>query len=267
MALAALLKPKQANVPRLKLLLVDDGTLITAPLMRALTDAGFRVELVADPEYALADTRGQRYDAVAINADLAQVNALWLCLALRVQGCSSVIMIVGEAPSEIDQLAAWRAGANDRVARTIPREVLVERLLAHVAGARIKLTGLLHPVSAELPSSAGMLTMSLVPTVVMLDDEPLSLTRIQERLFARLWSARGAAVPPDELIASAWLGRKVAASTLQVHLAQLRRKLNKLGLAIERIGVRGYRLPSILPPATRKNVMTSPQPKELGIPQ
>lgn len=246
-------KSSKADVSRLKLLLVDGGTLVTPSLMRALTDGGFRVELVADPEYALADTRGQRYDAVAINADLAGVNALWLCLALRVQGCPSVIMIIGEASSETDHLAAWRAGATDRVGHEIPREALVERILAHVAGARIKVAGLVYPVTAELPTDAGVFTMSLVPTVVMLDDRPISLTRIEERLFARLWSAKGATVPPGELIASAWLGRKVSVATLQVHLSQLRRKLKKLGLAIEWVGPRGYRLPSLLPPIARKN--------------
>jgi DNA-binding response OmpR family regulator len=250
-------KSNRTDAPRLRLLLVDDGSLITPPLMRALTEGGFRVELVADAEYALADSRGQRYDAVAINADFTAINALWLCLALRVQGCPSVIMIIGEASNETDQLAAWRAGANDRVAQAIPREVLVERILAHVAGARIKVTGMLYPVTAELPTGAGVFTMSLVPTLVMLDDKPVSLTRIEERLFARLWSARGAAVPPDELIVSAWLGRRVAMSTLQVHLYQLRRKLNKLGLAIERVGIRGYRLPSLMPPAVRKNAVGS----------
>jgi DNA-binding response OmpR family regulator len=246
-------KFNKTGASRLKLLLIDEGTLVTPPLMRALTDAGFRVELIADPEYALADTRGQRYDAVAINADLAEANALWVCLALRVQGCPSVIMIIGEAPSETDQLAAWRAGATDRVGHEMPREALVERILAHIAGARIKVAGLVYPVTAELPTDAGLFTMSLVPTVVMLDDNPVSLTRIEERLFARLWAAKGAAVPPEELVVSAWLGRKVAPATLQVHVSQLRRKLNKLGLAIERVGQRGYRLPSLTPPISRKS--------------
>jgi DNA-binding response OmpR family regulator len=250
-------KSNKADASRLKLLLVDEGTLVTPPLMRALTDGGFRVELVADPEYVLADTRGQRYDAVAINADFAEVNALWLCLALRVQGCPSVIMIIGEASTEIDQLAAWRAGATDRVGHEMPREALVERILAHVAGARIKLNGLVYPVTAVLPTGAGVFTVSLVPTLVMLDEKPVSLTRIEERLFARLWAAKGAAVPPEELIASAWLGRKIAPATLQVHVSQLRRKLNKLGLAIERIGQRGYRVPSLMPPIVRKNGTTS----------
>lgn len=241
---------------RLRLLLVDDGRLVTPPLMQALTAGGFRVELVADPEYALADTRGQRYDAVAINADFPGINAIWLCLALRVQGCPSVIVIIGEALSESDQLAAWRAGATDRLARATPGEALVERIVARVDGARVKVTGLIYPVSAELPTRTGRFTLSLVPTVVMFEDKPISLTRIEERLFARLWSAQGAAVPSEELIASAWFERPVATTTLRVHLYQLRRKLNKLGLAVERVGVRGYRLPSLVPPIPRQNGKT-----------
>jgi two-component system, OmpR family, response regulator len=242
---------------RLKLLLVDDGTLITPALMRALTNAGFRVELVANAEFALADSRGQQYDAVAINDAFNEVDALWLCLALRVQGCAGVIMIIGEAPTETEQLAAWRAGANDHVPQAMPRDALVERIAAHVSGSRIRVTGLLHPVTAELPTSAGRFRMSLVPTLVTLDEKPFALTRIEERLFARLWAARGAAVPSEELIASAWLGRRVAIATLRVHLYQLRRKLDKLGLTIERIGSRGYRLPSLLPASTRRNGMPS----------
>lgn len=238
---------------RLRLLLVDDGRLVTPPLMQALTAGGFRVELVADPEYALADTRGQRYDAVAINADFPGINALWLCLALRVQGCPSVIVIIGEASNETDQLAAWRAGATDRLTHAMPGDALVERIVARIDGARIKVTGLVYPVTAELPTRAGRFTLSLVPTVVMLEDKPISLTRIEERLFARLWSAQGAAVPPDELIASAWLGQRVATATLRAHVYQLRRKLNKLGLILERVGVRGYRLPSLVPPIPRQN--------------
>ena len=95
--------------------------------------------------------------------------------------------------------------------------------------------------------------MSLVPTLVSVDDKPFALTRIEERLFARLWAARGAPVPNEELVASAWVGRRVAASTLKVHLYQLRRKLSKVGLPIERVGVRGYRLPSPVPEGRQRN--------------
>jgi DNA-binding response OmpR family regulator len=247
-------KTSEAPDPvRLRLMIVDDGSLVTPPLTRALTQAGFRIELVADPDYALSDTRGQTYDAIIINSDYADVDALWLCQALRIQGFLSVIVVLTDAPSETDQLAAWRAGANDRVGRSIPRERLVERILAQIDGARIKVTGLLYPVTAELPTSAGVITMSLVPTLVTLDKRPVTFTRIEERLLARLWSARGAVVPVSELIASAWLDRQVLPPTFQSHLYQLRRKLRKLGLNVERVGARGYTVSSFLPSNGGKN--------------
>jgi DNA-binding response OmpR family regulator len=173
---------KTPDSGRLQLLLVDDGTLVTAPFMRAFADRGFRVELVADPELALADARAQLFDAVVINADFAEANALWLCLALRVQGYASAITIVGQGPTDATQLAAWRAGATDRVAHAMPPEALVKRILAHIAGARIKVTGLVHPVTAELPTDAGLLTVSLVPTFIMLDDRPGSDVGRQHRV-------------------------------------------------------------------------------------
>src|SRR5262245_40624175 len=48
---------------RLKLMVVDDGPLVSS-LAHALSSGGFRIELAPDPDQALADTRGQRYDAI-----------------------------------------------------------------------------------------------------------------------------------------------------------------------------------------------------------
>ena len=226
------------------MLVVDDGLLVTPPLLRALTQSGFSVQFVADSQYALTDTRGQRYDAILINSDFAGVDALWLCRALRVQGCLSVIIILAGARGKTDQLAAWRAGATDRVGKRMPRQRLVERIIAHIDGSRIKVTGLMYPVTAELPTTAGVVTMALVPTLVALDRHPIALTRLEERLFARLWAAQGAAVSASELITSIWLSRRTPIATLRVHVHQLRQKLRRFGLVVERAGTDGYRISS-----------------------
>jgi DNA-binding response OmpR family regulator len=123
----------------------------------------------------------------------------------------------------------------------MPFEAFVQRLVAQVTGAKVRAAGLLNPVTAALPTDAGVLTLTLVPVAVMVDDRPLSLTRIEERLFGRLSSARGAAVSINELIATAWPAKHVPPATLHVHLHQLRRKLAKLGFTIERVGAAGYR--------------------------
>jgi DNA-binding response OmpR family regulator len=238
----------------LTVLIVDGGRLITEELMEALTEGGFHTNLVSNTNYALSRTRGERYDAVIINSDFAKVDALWLCQALRVQGCLSVIVVVSGGPSTTDELAAFRAGATDRVGHDVPRSALVERILAHIAGARIRVAGLLYPVTAELPTTAGRCTMSLVPTLVALDGRPLSFTRTEERLFARLWAAEGAVVSPDELIRSGWLGQKVRQPTLRVHVHELRKKLGRLGLSIEHVEgdeseETGYRFAPLVPPS------------------
>ena len=218
--------PEAEDSERPRLMIVDGGELVNEQLMQALTHAGFRIEVVANSSYVLTDTRGQRFDAIIMNGDFTEVNPLRLCLALRVQGCSSVITVIGKGPNVADELEAFRAGATERVEHTMPRDALVQRILAHIAGARIRVTGLLYPATAELPTKAGVFTMSLVPTLVTLNERPLSFTRTEERLFARLWAAQGAVVPRHELIASGWPGRKVGLPTLQVHLSQLRRKLS-----------------------------------------
>jgi DNA-binding response OmpR family regulator len=234
-------KLQRAKPSRFRLMVVDNGRLV-ASLGDALDDGGFRVEYATNPERALENVRGQRYEVILINGDSAKVDPLGLCVALRRQGCLSAIVIASEAASEADEVNALRAGANEQIARAIPERTFVERLLAHMAGARIRATGLLYPATADVRTRATMITMSFVPTIVKGDDRLVSFTRIEERLFARLWAAREAVVAFDELVAAAWLGRPVGQPTLQVHVHHLRRKLGKLGLVIERVTGRGYRL-------------------------
>lgn len=243
----------EAEIMGLKLLFVDDGSLLAPPLMAALSEHGFRIELVANPRHALADTRGKRHDAVLVNADMQEVKALSLVRALRTQGVSNVITVIKDGANAEDELAAWRAGASDCVSRALPHEALLQRLLAQVAGAKVKVPVLLHPTKASLPTDAGVLTLTIVPVAIPLDDGRLALTRIEERLFGRLWAAHGAAVPPAELIGSAWPGAKIAAGTLHVHLHQLRRKLAKVGVAIERPSDSGYRISLETRQISRKN--------------
>lgn len=132
--------------------------------------------------------------------------------------------------------------------------------MAYVAGMRIRVAGLLHPATSELPTPAGMVTLSLVPTLVSIGDRLVSFTRIEERLFARLWIGRQAVIPASELIASAWLGRRVSAPTLQVHLSVLRRKLGKLGGAIESVPGQGYRF-SLGAPTNIRKIRPSLRPR------
>ncbi len=117
-------------------------------------------------------------------------------------------------------------------------------------------------VTAEIRTHAGTLSFSLVPSPVALDGRRLDLTRSEERLLAHLWGARGQAVTAAELAAAVWSAERASLKALRVHLSKLRPKLAKVGLEIETLKGRGYRL-SIVPPhaAEPKLVKEGPGPR------
>jgi two-component system response regulator TctD len=231
----------RASQAPLRTLWVDHGSLVDETLVVSLAGQGFRLELVPDASQALEFSRVEAYDVVLINADLEGVDGAGLSKSLRSEGCPSVIVLLSEDPTQAGHVAALSAGANDYLGKATPPGALIDRLRAHVAGSRIKSADLPFPVTAEVTSAAGVLTLSLTPTLVALDGRALMLTRVEEKLLARLWMGRGAVVSWDELAESIGIGRPVTPHTLRVHLSRLRRKLRKLGLVIEHVRGEGDR--------------------------
>jgi hypothetical protein len=111
-------------------------------------------------------------------------------------------------------------------------------------------------VTAQVRTRAGKLTVALVPSVVALDGRRLPLTRSEERLLARLWAARGRAVPASELVSAVLPHEEASVKALRVHVSKLRPKLRALGLHIETLKGRGYRLEIMAPLPEGKSVKT-----------
>lgn len=100
----------------------------------------------------------------------------------------------------------------------------------------------IQETTGKLETARGTLTIQLIPSVVALDGHPLSFTKTEERLLARLWGARGRAVAPLELAAAVWPGEAPSVKALRVHVSKLRPKLAEVGLRIDTLKGQGYRL-------------------------
>jgi DNA-binding response OmpR family regulator len=100
-------------------------------------------------------------------------------------------------------------------------------------------------MTESIQTRLGSLTIKLVPAVVAFDGRPLPLTRTEELVLARLWAARGRTVAPEELAAAVSPG-DLSVKALRVHLSKLRPKLAAIGLVVETLKRRGYRL-SVVP--------------------
>jgi DNA-binding winged helix-turn-helix (wHTH) protein len=183
-------------------------------------------------------------------ADDAQAN---LVNALRASGlrvtASGDELIVSHSSQKVDtlELAKILREKGSITAVVVP----VVRQVEELAPAK--------EVTAQIHTHAGTLSVSLVPSVVALDGRPLGLTRTEERLLARLWGARGRAVPAVELAAAVWPGDGTPIKALRVHLSKLRPKLVKVGLQVETLKGLGYRL-RVVPPAAAKPKLVKEMP-------
>jgi two-component system, OmpR family, response regulator len=217
-----------------KLLIVEDDSALRGVLVRSLRAEGFEATAVGTGRELLEHSAGSEADAFVIDIGLPDADGRDVCQALRSQGVRAPVLFLTARDALTDRLSGFSSGGDDYVTKPFDIEEVVARLQALLRRAGNQLvmeaSGLrLDP--AELTVTAGEITDSLTPT--------------EFRLLAALAGRVGKAVTRRELIATAWPhGAIVHDNTLDVYIARLRRKLEKLPGApsITTVHGLGYRL-------------------------
>ena len=93
------------------------------------------------------------------------------------------------------------------------------------------------------------LFVDLRDQLVVLDSQPITLTRTEYRLLALLAERAGEIVPRAILLMAIWgYGPEVRTRTVGTHIQRLRKKLGKVGRSIETVMGVGYRFRPPFPP-------------------
>ena len=93
------------------------------------------------------------------------------------------------------------------------------------------------------------LFVDLRDQLVVLDSQPITLTRTEYRLLAVLAEHAGEIVPRASLMMAIWgYGPEVRTRTVGTHIQRLRKKLGKVGRSIETVMGAGYRFRPLFPP-------------------
>ena len=207
-----------------KILVVEDDPTIRALLEMALLGAGYRaVSSVARGDEAVAETRRLRPDLVLLDVMLPGLDGF--SVAGRIRGlpelaATRIIMLTARTQAE-DIVRGLESGADDYVTKPFDRKVLLARVRA--------------VLRRGLPVTEGVdldgLRLDEANVTATLHGRSLDLTPGEFRLLARLVAHRGRvfARPPDE-------------RTIDVQVANLRRKLGTWGGHIETIRGIGYRV-------------------------
>ena len=198
-------------------LVVDDEPQIRRTLATNLRARGFEVVLASSGEEALLLAATQPPDVVILDLGLPGIDGITVIERLRTQSNVPVI-VLSVREQEADKVRALDVGADDYVTKPFGMDELLARLRAALRR---------HSSEPDTMGSEGArLRVDLRAKQVLVDGEPVHLTRIEWSLVEVLARNAGRLVTSRELLQQVW-GPQYGTETnyLRVYMTQLRRKL------------------------------------------
>lgn len=191
-------------------------------LARSLRRHRFEVSAVTTGREALALLPSS--DLVLLDLDLTDVDGIDVCHSIRATGDIPVIAFT-ENDSEVDRVLGLQAGADDCLSKPYGFRELVARIEA--VGRRTHRL----PAEPDLIDYQG-LWIDARRREVLLDDQPIPLTRMEFELLRVLAAHAGKVVSRQELTSWVWgvegaatPRRKQGSRTIDTHVSTLRGKL------------------------------------------
>jgi two-component system OmpR family response regulator len=216
------------------LLLAEDDALLADALSAQLKRAGFEVEHAPNGAVAEYLLMKQPFDVAVLDLGLPMVDGLTVLRRVRAAQRPVPVLVLTALDSLDDRVAGLNAGADDYLTKPFDFPELEARLHALLRRSRPA------PKAAEL----GELSFDVDAHRATVRGEPLDLSPREWVLLELLLSQRDRVVSKDQ-IAQAWaLERTEAggASSIEVYIHRLRRKLEASGLAIRTVRGLGYLL-------------------------
>jgi two-component system, OmpR family, response regulator len=217
------------------ILVVEDEQAI-AELVRAyLKREGFEPIWARSGEQALEELARHPVRLVVLDIGLPGIDGFEVCRRLR-RRTGVPILVLSAREDEVDRVAGLEAGADDYVVKPFsPRELVarVKAILRRAPGpGAVAPDGFLVVGDVELDHAARTVTVA---------GDPVELTSREFDLLAALLSHPGVVLSRDRLLELAWQGEFAGGTrTVDVHVAQLRRKLGRPGL-VETVRGAGYK--------------------------
>ncbi len=219
----------------MRILVVEDETLIAKTLRTGLVDEGYAVDVAETGTDGLWQATEETYDAIILDLMLPGMSGFKVCTELRARGVTTPILMLTAKDGEFDQAEGLDSGADDYVTKPFSFVVLLARLRA-----------LIRRGPSERPAvlAAGDLTLDPADRICRRGDEIIDLTPREFSLLRYLLHRVGEPVSKNELVEHVWSDEVLEPNVVQVYIGYLRRKVDEpFGrAAIETVRGFGYRL-------------------------
>jgi DNA-binding response OmpR family regulator len=213
-------------------LLVEDEPSVGELVSSYLTRDGYRVIWVRSGEDALVELERHQLRIVLLDIGLPGMDGFDVCRAIRLKSKVPILMLTAR-DEEPDTVVGLEVGADDYVTKPFsPREL----------AARIKaILRRTDPAPDQDVVSLGDVVLDRDSHDVTVDGELVELTAKEFDLLAFFLSNPGAMLSRDQLLDRVWgMEYPGGTRTVDVHIAQLRRKLGRPDL-IKTLRGAGYK--------------------------
>ena len=222
-----------------RILVVDDEPNIVHLARLYLERNGYQVLAVSDGQQALDTIVTEKPDLVVLDVMLPSVDGFEVCRRLRAKGNQVPIIMVTARDDDIDKILGLELGADDYLTKPFNPRELVARVKA------VLRRGAPGDIQNKVPLRISDLEINLAGRMVTINGIPIELRTQEFEVLKVLAENQGIVLTREQLLSKAWgFDFYGQTRTVDVHIAQLRRRIQTSRVRIETVTGIGYKLVS-----------------------
>ena len=202
----------------MRVLLVEDDELLGDAVKTGLTQFGYLVEWLKDGETARAAIKTESFELIILDLSLPKLSGMKLLQSIRHDQNTTPVIILTARESVHDRIKGLDSGADDYITKPFDLNELSARIRALVRRSQGRADSLLQYRNLTIDPAAHS---------VLMDDVPINVPRREFSLLQKLLENDGQVLSRDQLMQSIYGWEDdVDSNTLEVHIHNLRKKLN-----------------------------------------
>lgn len=201
----------------MRLLIVEDDQMLGDSLRRALSQAGYAVDLMLTGDDGLIAALDGGYDTIVLDLGLPVLDGVGVLKALRAQRNATPVIVLTARDSREQKVDGLDAGADDYMVKPFDLDELLARIRAQIRRRDLRGSDVL---------SVGDLTLDLAARSVLRNGVAVALTAKEFKVLIELARRMGRFVSKAELESALYDdAASIESNTVEVAIYALRRKL------------------------------------------
>jgi two-component system OmpR family response regulator len=216
----------------MRILLVEDDTILADALCRALVQCAYAVDVAANGEQADNALAIESYDLAILDIGLPGLSGLDVLRRLRARRSRVPVLMLTALDALADRVRGLDLGADDYLAKPFDLPELEARVRALLRRG--------GPTSTPVLEH-GRLRLDTVGRRVFYGEQPVELSARELSVLELLLMREGRVVSKEHMVNHLYgWGDEVGANAIEVYVYRIRKKLEPLGCEIRTVRGMGY---------------------------